>query len=921
MSRVNGVIPSLMNGVSQQSPAFRLTTQGEIQDNATPSIVDGTSKRQPTKHKAVISRSSMKNAFMHDINRDLTEQYQVIVQNGHLQVFDLKDGTEKVVNFPEGKAYLAAASPKDAFRMVTVADYTFIVNRNVAVRMDPYEALETERNEAVAYVKKGVINTSYKVMVNGTWASYTTPEASSTTSTMSSGIDDSAVIEPWDWNFTTCYNWLKANGRPVPHEYDVYNWSHADFAAYAGITNPSGDDMAYYRQVMINAYLDLSDAELIAAAGESWNQTPAAQHMYQSILNFKARLRSYTRNQSAAMVAAGLKSAVSTVVNTGTQPSTEEIAKTLMGILKTILPQNVWEIDTFGSSLRVRRYDNQDFQFAVTDSWGNEALMGIKREVAKFTDLPARCWDGFRVKVTGENLSSADDYYVEYQSDNYHKNGIWQEVCGWNQRNRFDASTMPHTLIREANDTFTFESGPWKRRYCGDDDSAPIPTFVGRCISDAMFFRSRLGFLVDENIVLSATGEFFNFWPESVTRNEVTDPIDYAINHDGVAMLRHATEFEDTLIMCADQVQFQFGDGNTGGLAPDTAIAKPTTRLDCSASCKPVAAGRALYFIAENGEYSRMHEYYVASDSVTSVAPEVTAHVPTYLPKNIFKMTAALNDGMIFMLSSETPNIIYMYRYYWAGDDKIQSAWFRWILAEGSTVLSITSIQSTMYLLVERADGVTLETIELNSFEESPFIGYPVMLDRKVTVRGVYNAAADITTWTLPYPATDPDFSAVFGLDAPDGMRGDLLRPFTVQGNMISKTGQHDYSIIAGVNYLMWYRFSPQFYRESRENGASVIREGRLQLLRFKVAFQDSGYFKSRVQSFGREPLETEFLGVLDSHEHQFGKPNIQSGEFTFLVRARADRVHIDILNPYHYPSTFQSAEWVGTFDSDARRI
>ena len=47
MARITGSIPNLFNGVSQQTPALRLPTQGTEQLNLYPSLVQGLVKRPP----------------------------------------------------------------------------------------------------------------------------------------------------------------------------------------------------------------------------------------------------------------------------------------------------------------------------------------------------------------------------------------------------------------------------------------------------------------------------------------------------------------------------------------------------------------------------------------------------------------------------------------------------------------------------------------------------------------------------------------------------------------------------------------------------------------------------------------------------------------------------------------------------------
>lgn len=165
MSLVSGSIPSLVNGVSQQPPWMRLPSQGEIQENAMSSLVKGVDRRPPTEHIARLSATSFGDAFLHTINRDEDRRYSVVITDGDLRVFDLATGTEKTVNFPNGKAYLAAANPEDAFACSTIADFTFVMNREVEVEEE--NAANTVDNSLWVYVKQAFYNCSYGVYVDG----------------------------------------------------------------------------------------------------------------------------------------------------------------------------------------------------------------------------------------------------------------------------------------------------------------------------------------------------------------------------------------------------------------------------------------------------------------------------------------------------------------------------------------------------------------------------------------------------------------------------------------------------------------------------------------------------------------------------------------------------------------------------------
>ena len=135
MTLANKQLPALYNGVSQQPTTVRLPSQAEEQINCLGTVIDGVRKRPPTRFVAKLTSGSLDGAFIHEINRDITERYTVVLTNGDLKVYG-SDGSAKTVAFPYGKDYLTAALPKEQFACITVADYTFVVNKTSVVTMD-----------------------------------------------------------------------------------------------------------------------------------------------------------------------------------------------------------------------------------------------------------------------------------------------------------------------------------------------------------------------------------------------------------------------------------------------------------------------------------------------------------------------------------------------------------------------------------------------------------------------------------------------------------------------------------------------------------------------------------------------------------------------------------------------------------------
>ena len=132
MAVVSQSIPNFLNGISQQTPTQRGINQGEEQINCQNNIIKGLGKRPPSEYIATLDATNVfpNTTKIWSIQRDENNKYMAAFYNGGVRVFDLQ-GNEKTVSYPDGTSYLTTTSPKNDFKMVNIADYTFVSNKSI----------------------------------------------------------------------------------------------------------------------------------------------------------------------------------------------------------------------------------------------------------------------------------------------------------------------------------------------------------------------------------------------------------------------------------------------------------------------------------------------------------------------------------------------------------------------------------------------------------------------------------------------------------------------------------------------------------------------------------------------------------------------------------------------------------------------
>ena len=614
-----------------------------------------------------------------------------------------------------------------------------------------------------------------------------------------------------------------------------------------------------------------------------------------------------------------------------------------------------------GPVIHIKKNDGSNFSIDGNDSQGNTQLTVVKDSVQRFTDLPTVSPNGYVVEIKGDEATNFDNYFVKFVTNNggAFEEGQWEETVMPGIEFKFNYDTMPHVLVRQADGNFRFArvdgdsytlSGvtytlpKWGERTVGDLDSAPNPSFIGNKINNVFFFRNRLGFLSDDNAVLSRVSEFFTFFPETVLSVIDSDPIDVAASHTKVAILKHAVTMGEQLILFSDQTQFVL-TSSSDSLTPKTANVVVATEFESSDAAQPVGSGSSIYYLTNKGSFAGVREYITQENVAIKDASNITIHVPRLIPSNIFKLAVSTNEDVLVLLGTDEPNKLYINRWLYGNNfQKILNSWSTFTLNSAKSIKNIDFIGTDLFMVVEETNGTSLEKMPFEAEFKEPNAEFEFHLDHKVTeattgVSVAYNASTDVTTFTLPYRLNGS--MSVVGRYLADGETSTFVDPQgntkalkpgqllqstnTTNGSTTTITSNGDFrnsKFIIGEPYLMHYRFSQQRLTEGGANNASEIVSGRLQLHHFYIKFEDTGFFQVEVTPENRDTSTHKFTGrLLGAASASIGQINLETGTFRVPIMSRADRVNIDVKNNTFLPTQLSSAEYEAMFHMRSRRV
>lgn len=789
MGLINQDIKNLVSGISQQPPILRHPEQLEEQLNGFSSEAKGLQKRPPTLHRAVLQEATLNKPLVHFIDRDDNEKYCIVFDGNTIRVYDL-EGNEYPVKFENDISYIQNTSPRENFKCITVADYTFIVNRTVKAKMSTTKSTNRWATQGLLVnIKSGQYGRTYRVTINGeTIARYKTPDGSA--SWHAERISTDYIAQRLE-------------------EYLEHGERTDESTPATGSANPH------------------------------WQVTRGASWVY-------------------------------------------------------ITPKDSSTINSFN----------------VYDGYNNQAAYGFLKTTPKFSNLPATAPDGFTVLVKGEDGSDTDDYYVKYSSTDK----VWKETLKPNITYTFLKSTLPHVLVREEDGTFTFRRGEWEDRTIGDDNSNPEPSFIGFEINDIFYHRNRLGFLAGENVILSRSAEFFNFWMTSATKVQETDPIDLAASANTICTLYNAVPYDEELIIFAQDMQFSLKSASV--LTPkDAVLTSAITHYGSSTKAKPVNAGRNIYFTAERSQYTTVREFFTAADNTESKdVQDITSHIPSYIPNGVYKIIPSTIENILLFLTEGEENAVYTYKYLFVDGQRQQAAWSKWDMQD--KIMGGTFMDSFFYMVIERNGYLCLErmsfTFDTKDLEEEP---YRVLLDRKVAFTvpsGLYDELEDKTTI---------DFREIYSVTYVEEAKYTVI---TSEGVLVDADNgivvlNGDYTgevLTVGIKYTFKITLSTIMVKRQDNVGTTSLIEGRLQLRQGWFNFSDSGFFKVTVEHPDKKK-RYEYLHtsrIIGTLSNVLGKMPFTTGTFKFPIQSWNDNCVISLETDEPLPISLVGAGWIGKY-------
>jgi len=865
-------IPVFAGGLSRQPSAARLPDQVEAASNVVCSVAVGTSKRAGTVFNRVVTGlTSGGNYRLHAIERDATEKYDIVygVVSSNMTIRAFLDGnaTAATVNITaaaQGYLNLGSATADD-LRFITIADATYIVNTKATptlVASDMYTVDRIVENYGELMSWRGTNGLRYQTR----------------------SADENASAGHWLYNDGGAAGvnaFCHANWTPFGNVLQVMPNGHYDNVNNVGVmsvyfkrmdltANGAAFTLANMRLTLTGAFAgyEFVPGDMVRTSvggvGVSWRVgSKIDANTLQLTTGHTADITVNVVNicQSGDVTINLAERALATMA---------DVAREFERAFRTVSPNCcVSWVETDPQPFNTN-YLYRAGHFRVTSPFrGTQANSIVLLHVSGF-NWPGSPASGHMASIflSGTQTTVAGTGTFAHALQTTEPTSRWTRVAPPGQSDaQFNLSTMPVKMTRTTLSPLVFDVavGGWKPRMSGNSQSAPPPTMFtrGYPIVDISLFRDRIGVAAGEGVLLSQAGDYDNFWPDDAANIVDSDPIEVSPNSSKLSIIQRIIATGKSMLILAQGGQ-QLELSSADALTP-TSVSLTPSSAKLSYDVRPVQIGPTVYFAGPVPTGAAVYEYFRSDDStVPETAGDVTAHVQG-LFSSCRTIAGEVSTRTILLLPA-AGGTLFVYRSFFLGAQKRQSAWTNLTLTPTVRVCDIAVIGNRFRLLVETATSqYTIQTWQPDPESAPAGHGEPVVLDNLVAL-GAWTWGGVNSTQTLPSSLADTTLNTVV---VPSGtayaatVSGTTITVASV--NMTAFAATH----YAGRGFTATIDLSRPYVRDqdgTPDAGSTTMFKA------VKVTLQTSGFALISTVKFGSVPQTTTFsaaAGFTSSTERQ----------------------------------------------------
>ena len=955
MSKVSGSYANLVQGVSQQYPQARREGQHTEQVNFIADPIQGLTRRHGSKFVKETSLGAMTLAaveadtasWRHFPYNHAGKDYVVLHRTEArapgctlppVMVFNRTDNVFMTYVRPVTDATLDLLDAGGVSAITSVGKYAFMAGNTIvpaATSTDKWGHADNQKR-AVVWIRGGAYARTFKVSATKTDNTvvnfeYTTPKSSYPTL-----LDTSAV---------PAYMVDPAGGTQTNDEGAFIK--AGVYTLLLGKWNPTGLTAKNGTTAMTNVS-PAAPANSMQFAWAAGSETVTFHSSNEGALGISVH---YT----SAKVAVNpiYASTVSDMVNDYNTAVTEWIGSAAAAVQ----PQNIAEqlklaAVAAGLTTAVRVDSSVCFDnvktLVVQDGGDGTLIRGADNEVPSITEVTSVHFAGKLVKV--RPADSQDSFYLRaVPKDPAVTTGFtevsWVEGAGVEQQitTALVYGTASGTSFYVASSAALLNSilpgthPEYDLSEVGDNDSSPLPYFIGRKITYLGIFQDRL--LIGSGGVIRASrvGDYLNLFRTSVLTAPADDPLEMLSQGSEDDELRYGVLYDRDLVIFGRKRQYVIS--GRVPLTPSSANMAVMSSHEGAGDLPPLAVGGLIYYGKQGENNCSVLEIRPGEVSESPESYPISSQVDTYFVGTAVELATLAKPSTLFLRSRATRNGLYVFSYLDMPDGRKQDAWSRWEFpAVCGAIIGIAPTPDGMLVFSVRGGHGQLWVVADLCPINTGLASYPYLdsirpwADVAANTGSVRNA--DEAGWYGAFNATSTRFlvgSDLYHVDHPYSDGGDsLLEEFPTEEG----------ALMVGALTESFFIPTNPFIKDQKN---TAITTGRLTVTKMLLTFTKSSGFDAEATSkqvtvVSQHDITSVVTSIAETltptsndtifNGFVFGDPNAEIGkvpitdgqqsvsigretrEFDLVIRARS-----------WVPLTVTALEWVGQFFNRSRRL
>lgn len=481
-----------------------------------------------------------------------------------------------------------------------------------------------------------------------------------------------------------------------------------------------------------------------------------------------------------------------------------------------------------GTSLAIIANSSME-QLVVEAAGGDLYLQGSGASTVRSKDslpptLPLNL-DGYIQAVgTSNNLT-----YFQYT----HRTRSWKE-CGVFEA-RYTIQNTPMYWYFDYNlGGLVVETLDIQGRNAGDDNNNPEPAFLGFGITGISAYQSRLILLSGAYVCMSKSTDPSIFMRTTVEEVLDDDPIEISATSLSNAQFEYAVPYNKDLILFS-QTQQAVIPANNAVLTPKSAVIYPSTQTEVSLAARPIVAARSLYYVYQRGlDYYQVGEMIPNPYTDAQYNPQnLTDHLPLYAGGVCTGMAGSSTNNAV-MFTSDNPEVL-VNQFIWQGDTRNIMGFHKWVLPRN--VLDVAFLQEYSILFLEDTDGSTLvctTNTQLNQLKSKPVPYLDIYQYVETDSEGV---------GTLEYIPEGDLVAVVY-----DGLNYRHMElDLTVDRVAGTIQCNHTGTVAIGLRFSSYFTLTPPYIKDQ---SGKVLAGVKSTVHSYPLTFRNTGEFKYMVSDF-----------------------------------------------------------------------